>query len=127
MDPLSGRPFAWYLRALTWFVYGCVLLVEVLLAIGFVLLLFGVDPTSGLVEFLYRSLGRALAPFRGLFPDIRLGLAEAAEVKPVVETAVLVAMIGYGIVALALHDLLAWLGEHLERREAPADGSPPPA
>ena len=42
-------------RALVWIVYAWVAITIVLLFLGFLLQLFGADPSAGFVEFVYRS------------------------------------------------------------------------
>lgn len=94
-------------RVVTWAVYVYVLVVEVLLLAGFVLLLFGVEPSSWLAAWTYRSVERAMGPFRGVFDD--LDVAPGDVVEPVVESSLVFAMVVYGIVALAARDLIDWL------------------
>jgi hypothetical protein len=103
-------------RAITFFVYLYVLLVEVILTIGFFLLLLGANPSSSFVSWVYRSLDRAMRPFRGIFEPIELGTT-GNNVPSVLETSVLFAMIVYGIVALAVHTVLSWLNGRLARIE----------
>lgn len=88
--------------------YAYVLVVEIILGVGFILLLFGANPSSGFVEWVYRSLDRAMRPFRGIFAPVELGVA-GNDVPSVLDTSVLFAMIIYGIVAIALGSLLHWL------------------
>lgn len=101
-------------RVITWVVYVYVLIVEVILALGFLLLLLGADPSSGFVEWAYRSLDRAMRPFRGIFASIDLGVT-GNDVASVFDTSVLFAMIVYGIIAIALSSLLHWLSSRVDR------------
>lgn len=103
-------------RAITYFVYLYVLAVEAILTLGFFLLLLGANPSSSFVEWVYRSLDRAMRPFRGIFEPIELGTT-GNNVPSVFETSVLFAMIVYAIVALAVHALLGWLNGRLARIE----------
>lgn len=94
-------------RALSYLVYGFVLVALVILAMGFFLLLFGANPDAPFAEWVYRSLERVMAPFRGLFEPIQL------TGDSVLDTSVLFAMIIYSIAGMAFNALIAWLGERL--------------
>lgn len=90
-------------RALTSLVYAFVIVALVLLVLGFILKLFGANPDASFAEWLYRSLRRVMAPFRGLFEPVPL------DGRSVLDVSILFAMLVYGIVALALHALIEWL------------------
>ncbi len=98
----------WVGRLVGYLVYVYLLVVEVILFVGFLLLLFGANPTAGFVEWWYRSLDRVMAPFRGIFTPIHLGTT-TGDVEAVFDTSVMFAMIVYGIVALALSAGITWL------------------
>ena len=96
---------------------------EIILFIGFVLLLFGANPSAGFTEWAYRNLDRVMEPFRGIFTPIELGTT-SGNVESVFETSVVFAMIIYGIVALAFSVLIPWLTSRLrslEQAEAEAE------
>lgn len=111
------RGFLIVARVLTFIVYAWVLVVEAVLIMGFFLLLFGANPSSDFVEWVYRSLDRAMEPFRGIFTPIQLGTTAGNQVESVFETSVLFAMIVYGFVALAVGAVVDWLGRRLERMD----------
>jgi uncharacterized protein YggT (Ycf19 family) len=108
-------------RALTYLVYAFVVVALVILAFGFFLLLFGANPEAAFAEWVYRSMDRVMAPFRGLFESVPLNG------DSVLDTSVLFAMIVYAIAGMALHALIDWLTMRLLRmrsRVAPAtDGT----
>jgi uncharacterized protein YggT (Ycf19 family) len=110
-------------RALTWLVYAFVIVVLIILTLGFFLLLFGANPDAGFAEWVYRSLNRVMAPFRGIFESVQL------DGKSVLDTSVLFAMIVYVIVAMLLHALISWLTDRLYyarvRHAAPAPAAQP--
>ncbi len=110
------RAVVWVARAVSYLVYGYVLLVELVLFLGFFLLLFGANPSSGFAEWVYRSLANAMEPFRGIFAPIELGTT-GNDVVAVFETSVLFAMIVYGVVALALHAVIDWLSARIAKIE----------
>ncbi|MFK8022690.1 MAG: hypothetical protein AB8G26_01895 [Ilumatobacter sp.] len=115
----ARRWLVWIVRAITYLVYAYVLLVEVILLIGFLLLLFGANPSSSFVQWAYRNLDSAMDPFRGIFSPVEIGIA-GNDVPAVFETSILFAMIIYLIVAIALHALIDWLSGRLgsiDRRE----------
>ncbi|WP_017936142.1 YggT family protein [Nocardioides sp. Iso805N] len=108
------------IRALVWLVYAYLLITEVVLTLGFVLLLFGANPDASFVAWVYRSLDRAMEPFRGMFTPIDLGLSGNQNVGAVLDTSVLFAMLVYAFGAWAVHTALEWLGRLIERDERAA-------
>lgn len=116
-------------RVITYFVYAFVIVALVILAFGFFLLLFGASPDAAFTEWVYRSLDRVMAPFRGIFKTVPLNG------ESVLDTSVLFAMIVYGIAGLALRALIDWLTAtitELRARARVAEAStrtvsPPPA
>jgi uncharacterized protein YggT (Ycf19 family) len=90
-------------RALVWIVYAWVAITIVLLFLGFLLQLFGADPSAGFVEFVYRSTQRAMAPFRGIFESVPLSD------NSVLDVSILFAIIVYSFVALGLGMALDWV------------------
>ena len=105
----TKRHLLWIARAVGYLVYAYVVVVEIILAFGFFLLLFGANPTSSFVQWMYRNLDRVMDPFRGIFTPIELGTPGDTEVASVFETSVLFAMIVYGLLAIAVHSLIAYL------------------
>ena len=117
MHDSSKEHIVWAGRALVYLVYFFVTVALIVLTFGFFLLLFGANPDAQFAEWVYRSLDRVMAPFRGLFEPIQL------DGNSVLDVSVLFAMIVYGIVALALRSLIDWLPyrvELLRTREAHA-------
>jgi hypothetical protein len=108
------RVILWIARLVSYFVYFYLIVVEIILLIGFFLLLFGANPTAGFTEWSYRNLDRVMDPFRGIFSPIELGTT-GNDVEATFDTSVLFAMIIYGILALALGALISWLSERLHR------------
>jgi uncharacterized protein YggT (Ycf19 family) len=94
-------------RGVTYLVYAFTVVALVILLLGFFLLLFGANPDAPFAEWVYRSLDRVMAPFRGIFESIEL------TGNSVLDTSVIFAMIVYSIVALFLHALIDWLTQHL--------------
>ena len=76
-------------RVLSYLVYLYLLAVEVILLLGFLLLLFGANTSAGFTEWVYRSMDRAMKPFRGIFTPIELGTTAGNEIQSVFETSVL--------------------------------------
>jgi uncharacterized protein YggT (Ycf19 family) len=109
-------------RILTYLVYAFVLFTLVILLLGFFLLLFGANPDVPFAEWVYRSLDRVMAPFRGIFESVNLNG------DSVLDTSVLFAMIVYGIVGIALSALIHWLTAkqiELTRKRALAEANKP--
>lgn len=127
------RAALWGGRALGYVVYAYVLVTEIILGLGFVLLLFGANPNPAFVQWVYRSLDRAMEPFRGIFTDVELGLTGPDNVQAKLDTSVVFAMIVYALVAWAVHAFIGWMTYRLqllerEERDAAnrAAGYPPP-
>jgi uncharacterized protein YggT (Ycf19 family) len=94
-------------RLLTYLVYAFVLVALTILAFGFILLLFGANPDAQFAEWVYRSLERVMAPFRGLFEPVVL------DGDSILDPSVLFAMIVYGFAGLLIKGLIDWLTRRL--------------
>src|SRR3954453_4903153 len=103
MDGKAGLGIVRAARILTYFVYGFTIIALTILVVGFFLLLFGANPDAPFAEWVYRSLARVMAPFRGIFEPVQLNG------DSVLDPSVIFAMIVYGIVALFLQTLIDWL------------------
>jgi hypothetical protein len=114
------KAIVWALRAVSYLVYFYLIVVEIILLIGFFLLLFGANPTAGFTQWAYRNLERVMDPFRGIFSPIELGTT-GNDVAAVFDTSVLFAMIIYGIVALGFSVLIGWLSGRLDQIHAAED------
>jgi hypothetical protein len=110
-------------RFLTYLVYAFVLVALTILAFGFFLLLFGANPEASFAEWVYRSLARVMAPFRGLFEPVPI------DGDSVLDPSILFAMIVYGLAGLLLSSLIDWLTRRLttarvhQARAAAGDGA----
>ncbi|HYV60347.1 MAG TPA: YggT family protein [Acidimicrobiia bacterium] len=102
-------------KVLLWFVYAWVIVSLVLLVLAFLLELFGANPDSGFAQWVYRSVERTMAPFRGLFEPITFGK------QSVLDTSVLFAMIVYGFVALFLKAAIDWVTDRTRQRRLRLD------
>lgn len=114
------KAMVWALRAVSYLVYFYLIVVEIILLIGFFLLLFGANPTAGFTQWAYRNLERVMDPFRGIFSPIELGTT-GNDVAATFDTSVLFAMIIYGIVALGFSVLIGWLSGRLDQIHAAED------
>ncbi len=104
----------WIARAVGYFVYFYLIVVEIILLLGFFLLLFGANPSAGFTEWAYRNLDRVMAPFRGIFSPVELGTT-GNDVAATFDTSVLFAMIVYGILALVFGAVIQWLTSRLDQ------------
>ena len=111
VDDGRPRPVLTVVRWLALAIYLYVMVIEVILLIGFVMLLFGVEPSSWFADWIYRSVDRTMQPFRGIFAAIEFGTGSSEEIEPTIESSIPFAMIVYGIIALAAHDLVEWIGQ----------------
>ena len=55
------KAVVWVVRALSYLVYFYLIVVEIVLFIGFFLLLFGANPSAGFTQWAYRNLDRVMA------------------------------------------------------------------
>lgn len=108
------RGSIWLARAVSYLVYAYVLFVEVILLLGFTLLLFGANPSSSFVEWAYRNLDRAMRPFRGIFAPLEIGVA-GNDVLAIFDTSIIFAMIIYAVIAIAVSALIDWLTSRINR------------
>jgi hypothetical protein len=108
------RGSIWLARAVSYLVYAYLLVVEVILLIGFLLLLFGANPSSSFVAWAYRNLDRAMRPFRGIFAPVEIGTA-GNDVEAIFDTSIMFAMIIYAIIAIAVSALISWLTTRISR------------
>lgn len=98
-------------RGLVWLIYAWLLATITLLFLAFILLLFGANPEAGFVEWVYRSVSRAMAPFRGIFEPVVL------TDQSVFDVSMLFAMVVYLFVALGLNAAVDWISGRLQVAE----------
>jgi len=108
------RAALWLSRGISYVAYAYLMIVEIILFLGFLLLLLGANPSSSFVDWVYRSMDRAMRPFRGIFEPIEIGVTQA-DVPSIFETSVVFAMIVYAILALVIHAFTEWLNGRLHR------------
>jgi uncharacterized protein YggT (Ycf19 family) len=112
-------------RVLLWFVYAWLIVNLVLLLLAFTLRLFGANPEASFVDWVYRSVARTMAPFRGMFEPIALSD------QSVLDTSLLFAAIIYSLAALFLRSAIDWITERVTPRQKPGPPrqmpGPPPA
>ncbi|MGH3507793.1 MAG: hypothetical protein ACRDO2_11375 [Nocardioidaceae bacterium] len=98
-------------RVLLWLIYAWVSIVLVLLFLAFLLLLLGANPDAGFVEWVYRSVERAMAPFRGIFEPVELTDSSTLDIS------ILFAMIVYAFVGIGLHIVGEWVTRQMHAAE----------
>ena len=96
-------PAYWISRSIILFVYAFAIACIVILAIAFFLQLFNANQTAPFVDWVYRAARRIMQPFRGIFPAVE------GEQGSVFDVSMLFAMFMYGLLALGLHALIAWI------------------
>jgi uncharacterized protein YggT (Ycf19 family) len=102
-------------KGLLWFIYAWVIVSLVLLFLAFILQLFGANPDAGIAQWVYRSVERTMAPFRGLFEPVTFGE------QSVLDTSLLFAMVVYGLVALFLKAAIDWVTDRVRQRRQRLD------
>ena len=70
---------------------------------AFFLQLFNANQTAPFVDWVYRAARRIMQPFRGIFPSVE------GEQGSVFDVSMLFAMFMYGLLALGLQALIAWI------------------
>ncbi|KYH44216.1 YggT family protein [Branchiibius sp. NY16-3462-2] len=113
--PKEKRYLLTFGRVLAYFAYAYVIVVEIVLGLGFILQLFGASEDAGFVRWVYRSMERAMEPFRGIFPSVDLTSSANGQHIAVLDTSVLFAMLIYAIVAWVIHLAIYWLTKQLNR------------
>ena len=102
----------WVLRlakAIVFLIYAAVAVSLAMLALAFVMRLFGASTDAEFTRWVYRSVDRIMDPFRGMFPSPTLSD------RSVVDFSLLFAMIVYSIVALCLHTVVSWVSTQISR------------
>lgn len=89
-------PIEAVLIRVVWFVFG---LIEVLIAIRFVLELLGANAKAGFVQFVYAASGIFMTPFVAIFSSPRVASGSIVEWSALLAI-VVYALISWGIVAL---------------------------
>ena len=97
------RPALWIGRGIILFVYAFAIACIVILAIAFFLQLLNANQTAPFVDWTYRAARRIMQPFRGIFPSVE------GEEGSVFDVSMLFAIFIYGLLALSLHALIAWI------------------
>ncbi len=83
-----------------WYILG---FIEILIGFRFVLKLFGANPASGFVDFIYSITGVLTAPFDSIFGVTR---ATTGETHSVFEPSILVAAVVYALIAWGIVKLI---------------------
>jgi uncharacterized protein YggT (Ycf19 family) len=90
-------------KVLLWFVYAWLIVNLVLLLLAFTLRLLGANPAASFTDWVYRSVARTMAPFRGMFEPLALSD------QSVLDTSLLFAVIIYSLAALFLRSAIDWV------------------
>lgn len=96
-------------KVLTYAMYALVIFAEIVLAFRVFLLAFSANPSSGFVEFIYRTSADFLQPFRGIFPPRTVGETGYLDVSA------LFAIIVYGLVAWGFSALIGYINSKISQ------------
>lgn len=91
-------------------IYYILVVIEVLLALRFLFYLFGANPESPFIGFIYGLSGIFVSPFKGIFPTFAEGVV-------VFEWSVLVAMAIYALIAVGIVQLVKILAARKPEEE----------
>ncbi len=108
------RAALWIAKGVTWLLLAYLVIVQIVLFLGFLLRLFGANPSSSFVQWAYRNLENAMEPFRGIFAPVELGTA-GNDVPATLDTSIIFAMVVYGILALVVSAAVNWLSGRIHR------------
>jgi uncharacterized protein YggT (Ycf19 family) len=84
-------------------VYAWLIVNLVMLLLAFTLRLLGANPAASFTDWVYRSVARTMAPFRGMFEPLALSD------QSVLDTSLLFAVIIYSLAALFLRSAIDWV------------------
>lgn len=104
--------FIKFTRAISYIVYGFVMIAVISLTFGFFLLLFGANNTTPFVEFVYKIAYEFMQPFRGIFPTHPVG--ETGYFS----TTALFAIIVYLILGAAIQSLITYINVKMAKHQA---------
>jgi uncharacterized protein YggT (Ycf19 family) len=104
-------------RVLLWFVYAWLIVNLVLLLLAFTLRLLGANPSASFTDWVYRSVARTMAPFRGMFEPL------AVNDRSVLDTSLLFAMIIYSLAALFLRSAIDWVTKRVTSHRRAGGGN----
>lgn len=90
-------------KVLTYAMYALIIFAEIVLVFRVFLLAFSANPTSGFVDFIYRTSSDFLQPFRGIFPPKTVGETGYLDVSA------LFAIIVYGLIAWGFSALIGYI------------------
>jgi uncharacterized protein YggT (Ycf19 family) len=108
----SKLAFISFSRVLTYMVYGFVIVAVTFLTFGFFLLLFGANPNTAFVKFIYNIAEEFMQPFRGIFPLHQLST------NAYFSASALFAIIFYVFAAFALRSLISYIDLKKSQHEA---------
>ena len=104
-------------KVLLWFVYAWLIVNLVLLLLAFTLRLLGANPAASFTDWVYRSVARTMAPFRGMFEPLALSD------QSVLDTSLLFAVIIYSLAALFLRSAIDWVTKRVTPHRRAGGGS----
>jgi len=98
-------------RVAAYIAYAWVVVSLIILAFGFLLLLFAASTDAPFTQWVYRHLADTMEPFRGIFPQQSTGSGSTLDVS------ILFAMFVYTLIALAARSVIDWLTYRRDRLE----------
>jgi uncharacterized protein YggT (Ycf19 family) len=104
-------------KVLLWFVYAWLIVNLVMLLLAFTLRLLGANPAASFTDWVYRSVARTMAPFRGMFEPLALSD------QSVLDTSLLFAVIIYSLAALFLRSAIDWVTKRVTPHRSVGDGN----
>ena len=103
-----------FLKALVWIVYAIATAACIILAFGFVLLMFGANTSAGFAEFIYSWSLRFAGPFVGMIEPTKLANGG------VLSWSALVAVVAYAVLAALIGGVVNAISRSIYRKTRPA-------
>lgn len=100
-------------KVLTYAMYALIIFAEIVLMFRVFLLAFSANPSSGFVDFIYRTSADFLEPFRGIFPP------RAVSETGYLDVSALFAIIVYGLVAWGFSALIGYINSKISQYSKP--------
>lgn len=96
-------------KILTYAMYALIIFAEIVLVFRVFLLAFSANPSTGFVNFIYRTSADFLEPFRGIFPPRAVGETGYLDVSA------LFAIIVYGLMAWGFAGLIGYINTKISQ------------
>lgn len=88
--------------------------IEFVVGLRMALKVIGASTAAPFVRWVYNTSNAFIAPFKGVFPDLKLAFIE-------IEPATILAFIVYAIISLLINQILSYTRKHTEKKQIVSD------